>query len=246
VIVEARAHHLTTTHQATYPALLAENRLSVAARLAGLQPRGHDPHSDAVERLTGRVAALEARSARRRRLLAAAVEPSERRRDPDRPERIRRDLARIDNDLAVTRAELATQQLWQQAPLTGAANNLARIELDVIDTMIHKQAAANLQPPARYLLTVLGNRPDTSVPDPDDHAGRLWDDAAIAIETYRVGQLGLSPEAGPLPGSGPQAAIGLRPHADWAKAAHWDHTLTAITHLREHRHPGIEPTRIAQ
>ena len=238
-ITEARA----TQRHDTSPAELAEQRRDALKRVAGTPEVDVRTQQAIVERAEAKVQRLQRRLDRAHAAHHSATRPRAFKRDPDSAELTRRNVADIQGDLGVARAEhTIAQSDLRAAPISATTRQRAITDLAVIDRVVDHQVATAKRTPAAYRDAALGPRPQGGA------ASRRWDQAAEATERYRIATLGVGPTAGPAAaGEGLNAAIGRRPHhSGHAKA--WDSVNTTIQSLHKPplKVPQTQPIRISR
>ncbi len=101
--------------------------------------------------------------------------------------------------LEATKASLAAAKKQNRPREIGEARLIS------LDRSLDRRIMSAVRRPASYLTDTLGPRPA------DFFSRQRWDRTATRIEDYRHKHLGLTPDAGALPGDGPRRAIGREP-----------------------------------
>ncbi len=216
---------------------LARTRRQIVDDLQGLRPDSLDYQNGVARQLEQRIALLAKDRDQIEQSLSRLSTRKALKKDPNGPEVARRFVADTVRQLDVARAHLADIAATQQrAPQVAAQRDRASVELAVVDTLINRHVETALAEPRPYRTQTLGERPT------DPAASKRWDQAAVEIERYRVGQLGCTHHTGPItPDSGGLAhAIGTRPD-DPGQARKWEQTRQTVNAI--HHTPGPDPAR---
>jgi len=236
-----RATERSRLNSLPLPELLHQRQTSQSALNPPADPRRDSLRSivadtrdhmfDALERLDGLRHDYEAAQQR---------QPRQRRNDvPSQEELTRQHIKSAEVALAEATARHCSAKDALSA-LTGSQQNRHALSehIAAIDRSIDERVTRAVdQQPGRYLTEVLGDRPDGT-------RNRLaWDSAATTIEKYRHSQLGITPDDGPLPGTGVANAIGQPPTDQPLRLRFWKHAHRQIEeHIAPvaHRDHGME------
>lgn len=170
-----------------------------------------------LDRANQRLAVAEAIETALKAEHEAASTQRARRRDPDGPERTRRELQEATNTVADARADVATVRLTVDTlPDDITARRRVTDRLEAVDRALDHRVHEACEHPARYLTEALGPRIEANA--------RRWDVAGEAIETYRHKYLGLEPNGPPVKGDEP---LGIRPQ-DQQSAQAWERAAASI------------------